>query len=62
MPVPADNVVADGPVAARDLEALWDSGPAGPQSLLQSLGGAPFPVVQPGVVQAHRGPGGELAR
>ena len=58
VPVAAHHAVADRQVAVRDLQARRDLRPRREQAPLQRAGGPPFPLIQPGVIQAHRRAGG----
>ena len=62
MPVPAHHAGAHRQVQVRDLHGRRDARLGGQQAALEREGGPPFPVIQPGVVDAHRRPRGELAR
>ena len=44
----------------RDLHPSRDTRLAGQQAVLEGERGPPLPVVEPGVVDAHRGPGGQF--
>jgi hypothetical protein len=52
-------MVPDGEVGVRDLHARRDIGLAGQQAPLQRPRDPPLPVVQAGVVDAHRGARGQ---
>jgi len=62
VPVAADDAVTDRQVAMSDLQTPGDLRPRGEQAALQRLRGPPLPLIQPGVVDAHRRPRGKLPR
>jgi len=60
VPVAPDHVRPHREVAVRDLHPGRDTWLTGQQAVLEGKRGPPLPVIEPGVVDAYRGPGGQF--